>query len=260
MADSPSPDSAAAPRWQPLSAIDRRVAGVLVEKAKATPEAYPLSLNAVVTACNQKSNRSPTMELEGDAVQESLDRLRALGAVGLVQGLSRVDRFRHLLYEWLGVDKVELAVMTELLLRGAQTEGELRGRAARMEPITDLAALRPVLDSLKGKGLLVSLTREGRGHVVTHALYQPREMERLQSEYGPLGSAGFDSSTELPERAPVASRPPPAPPATTGKDSSADGAAWRSELRRVQETIAELQGALEECRREIRELRDALGA
>ena len=144
MTDSTCSESATTSgRWQPLSATDRRVAGVLVEKAKTTPEAYPLSLNAVVTGCNQKSNRFPQLELESDAVQDSLDRLRALGAVGLVQGTSRVDRFRHLLYEWLGVDKVELAVMAELLLRGAQTEGELRGRAARMEPIADLAALRP---------------------------------------------------------------------------------------------------------------------
>ncbi len=101
------------PRWQPLSAIDRRVAGVLVEKAKTTPDAYPLSLNAIVTAANQKNNRYPLMELEAEAAQESVDRLRGLGAIALVQGSSRVDRFRHLLYEWLRVDKVELAVAAE---------------------------------------------------------------------------------------------------------------------------------------------------
>ncbi len=73
-------------RWQPLGAIDRRVAGVLAEKAKTTPDAYPMSLNAVRTGCNQKSNRWPAMELEQDQVEESLDRLRAMGAVGLVEG------------------------------------------------------------------------------------------------------------------------------------------------------------------------------
>ncbi len=117
-----------APAWHPLQALDRRVLGVLVEKAKTTPEAYPLSLNALRTGCNQKSNRYPLMEVEPEDVEESLERLRGLGAVAEVQGGGRVARFRHCLYDWLGVDKAELAVMAELLLRGAQTDGELRGR------------------------------------------------------------------------------------------------------------------------------------
>src|SRR5574340_666923 len=171
------------PRWQPLVAIDRRVAGVLVEKAKTTPDAYPLSLNALVTGCNQKSNRHPLMELEPEDVEESLDRLRGMGAVVIVQGSGRVSRYRHLLYEWLGVEKVELSVMTELLLRGAQTEGELRSRASRMDPIADLAALRAILNSLTAKRLVVALTPEGRGHVITHALYEPWELEKLRKQY-----------------------------------------------------------------------------
>lgn len=173
------------PRWRPLSAIERRVVGVLVEKAKTVPTAYPMTLNAITTACNQKSNRFPTMELEAEQVEEALDSLREYGAVGLVQSSGRVEKYRHYLYDWLGVDKIELAVMAELLLRGAQTEGDLRARAARMEPIRDLGELRPVLASLKAKGLVLSLTPEGRGHVVTHALYLPRELERLRAEYGP---------------------------------------------------------------------------
>jgi uncharacterized protein YceH (UPF0502 family) len=177
------------PRWQALSAIDRRVIGVLVEKAKTTPEAYPLSINALRSGANQKNNRFPTMELEQEDIEESLERLRGLGAVVEVQGGGRVARFRHCLYEWLGVDKVELAVMAELLLRGTQTEGELRGRAARMEPIADLAALRPVLVSLKQKGLVISLSPEGRGHVVTHGLYEPRELEKQRAEVAAGGHA-----------------------------------------------------------------------
>lgn len=284
--------SPATPRWQPLSAIDRRVAGVLVEKAKTTPEAYPLSLNAVVTACNQKSNRFPSMDLQADAVETSLGHLRELGAVALVQGSSRVDRYRHLLYEWLGVGKVEMAVMAELLLRGAQTEGELRGRAARMEPIVDLPALRPVLDSLKGKGLIQSLTREGRGHVLSHALYQPRELERLRAEYGSADSgsdarasddrASDDSGTaqsrspaSVEHREPprgVSSAPAPVAPSINAPTSptpapvresvanSPELANLRTELREVQAVVSDLQSALDDCRREIRELREALGA
>lgn len=176
------------PQWQPVSAIQRRVVGVLAEKAKTTPENYPMSLNAIVSACNQKNNRFPVTSYEADAVEESLEELRELHAVAMIEGVGRVPKFRHLLYQWMGVDKVELAVMTELLLRGAQTEGELRGRAARMEPIADLAALRPVLDSLKRKGLVVSLTPEGRGHVVTHNLYKPREIEQLRLQYSAAGT------------------------------------------------------------------------
>lgn len=254
------------PRWQPIAALDRRVAGVLVEKAKTTPDTYPLSLNAIVTAANQKNNRFPVMEVQEDAVQESLDRLRGLGAVALVQGSSRVDRFRHLLYDWLRVDKVELAVMAELLLRGAQTEGELRGRAARMEPIADVAALRPVLDSLKAKKLIISLSREGRGHVLTHALYLPRELERLQAEHGSVDVSDATEpprSSSSPPREVVREAPQPAavPAAPVSRLSdSPELTSLRSELRQTQETLAELQSAVDECRREIRELREALGA
>jgi uncharacterized protein YceH (UPF0502 family) len=159
------------------------VAGVLVEKAKTTPDVYPLSLNALRVGSNQKNNRDPLTQYEDDDVQRALDSLREKRAVMEVQGGARVPKYRHLLYEWLGVDKVELAVMAELLLRGPQTEGELRARASRMEPIADLAALRSVLDGLKARGLVVSLTPEGRGHVVTHGLYRPPEMDRLRQEY-----------------------------------------------------------------------------
>jgi uncharacterized protein len=167
----------AARRWQPLGAAERRVLGVLIEKAKTTPENYPLSLNAIRTGANQKNNRSPLTQYEEEHVEEALESLRKVGAISVIQGSGRVDKYRHLAYEWLGVDKVELAVMAELLLRGAQTVGELRGRAARMEPIKDLGELRPVLDSLNAKGLIVHLTPPGRGAVVTHALY--RDQMRL---------------------------------------------------------------------------------
>ncbi len=180
MSDAPQ---ALPPRWQPLGAHERRVLGVLAEKAKTTPDAYPMTLNAICVGCNQKSNRHPLMQLEADDVEAALQRLRELGAVAEIIGGGRAAKYRHFFYEWLGVDKVESAVMIELLLRGAQTEGELRGRAARMEPIADLTALRPVLQSLRAKGLVVSLTGEGRGHIVTHALYEPREMERLRAEH-----------------------------------------------------------------------------
>ena len=168
--------------WSPLNPAQRRVFGVLIEKAKTTPDAYPLTLNATTTGCNQKSNRAPQTEYDADDVQETLDSLRQLGAVVEVQGDGRASKFRHRAYDWLGVDKAEAAVLAELLLRGPQTLGELRSRAARMEAIADLNALRPIVDALLSKQLMVELSPPGRGQVVTHGLYGEEEMARLQKD------------------------------------------------------------------------------
>jgi len=269
--DSVSPQQPSpAPRWQPLSVVDRRVAGVLVEKAKTTPSAYPMSLNAICTACNQKSNRWPVMNLEPEEVEESLERLRHVGAVGLVEGYGRVSKYRHYLYDWLGVDKVEIAVMAELLLRGAQTEGELRGRAARMEPIRDLAALRPVLASLKSKGLVIPLTPEGRGHVVAHALYMPGELEALKAQHG----AARPRATAAPDAVALPAAPAPTPMAAPRESRSRSATriepevaeALRCELAELRSQVAQLRSDLEELTAlvertedDFRRLRDELG-
>jgi len=223
-----------AAKWQPLERNDRRVVGVLVEKAKTTPENYPLSLNTLVNGSNQKSNRFPQMQLDEGHVEETLDRLRELGAVSEIQGDGRVPKFRHLLYDWLGVDKFELAVMAELLLRGAQTLGELRGRAARMESIAGISDLRPIVDSLYQKGLLIYLTPPGRGCVVTHALYQEQELEKVRAEFGNV-------SVEVPTAAPVAVRSAPA------VDGDAIGL-LRAEVAELREMVEGLRGELEELK------------
>ncbi len=114
---------ATAPRWKPVGRVDRRVVGVLVEKSKTTPDQYPMTINGLINGANQKSNRDPQMELEESDIIDSLDRLKMVGAVIEVQGSGRVPKYRHLLYEWLGVNKVELAVMAELLLRGRRPRG-----------------------------------------------------------------------------------------------------------------------------------------
>src|SRR5205823_4614881 len=103
-----------------LSLVERRVLGVLVEKAKTTPDAYPLSLNALVTGCNQKSNREPLLNLTDADVENALAGLQKQQLVGKIVG-GRVERWRHFLYESWRVNKVELAVLAELLLRGQQT-------------------------------------------------------------------------------------------------------------------------------------------
>jgi hypothetical protein len=254
------------PRWQPLVAADRRVIGVLIEKAKTTPNAYPMSLNAVVTGANQKSNRSPVMQLDPDDVEESLDRLRVLGAVGLIEGYGRVNKYRHYMYDWLAVDKVEIAVMGELLLRGAQTIGELRGRAARMEPIRDLAELLPVVQSLIDRGLVVSLTPEGRGQVVTHALYQPREMERLAEQY--RGAQAGQAAAPAAPRPTGAARPaastatPGGLSATAPQDEQAPGQtaeALRREIQELRDQVAQLRCDLDEITIVVERTGDQLG-
>jgi len=171
------------PRWVPLSARARRIVGVLVEKAKTTPAAYPLTLNALVTGSNQKSNRAPQMNLDEEEIEDELEKLRHVGAVAEVQGSGRTSRYRHYMYEWLDVDQYELAVMTELLLRGEQTLGELRTRAARMDKIPGMSELKPIVASLKEKKLLIELTPPGRGQIVTHNLYLEREKENLKRRF-----------------------------------------------------------------------------
>src|SRR5215813_11418979 len=118
--------------WPVLDEQERRVLGVLVEKAKTTPDTYPMSVNALVTGCNQKSNRDPVLELSDLDVEDTLLGLQKRAWAIKITG-GRVIRWRHALYEAWKVDKVELAVLGELLLRGPQTEGELRSRASRME-------------------------------------------------------------------------------------------------------------------------------
>jgi len=260
-ADSDSTPAQAVRRWQPLEATGRRVLGVLVEKAKTTPDAYPMTLNSLRTGSNQKNNRAPLMHLEVDQVEVALDALRQVGAIAVVQGSGRVDKYRHLAYDWLGVDKVELAVMAELLLRGAQTIGELRGRAARMEPIKDLGELRPVLERLESKGLIVYLTPPGRGCVVTHALYQDRELEKLRRE-----AATFGSADEADEPQTTAAVPPRAANHTTSagsRGSEPELSRLREELSAMKREFAAVRGELEsavaELRRDLDELHRQLG-
>jgi uncharacterized protein YceH (UPF0502 family) len=256
--DAPS-ITAAARRWRPLESIERRVLGVLIEKAKTTPENYPLSINALKAGCNQKNNRAPQMQLEESQIEEALDSLRKSGAVLLVQGDSRVDRYRHLAYEWFGVDKVELAVLAELLLRGAQTEGELRGRAARMEPIKDLGELQPVLGSLEAKGLVNHLTPPGRGSIVTHTLYLDREMEKVRREAGaaivPSSASGSDGGVVA---AAVRAAPPAVAQSASAGGSAAASAGLANEVLRLREELAEVKREVHAVRAEIESVANEL--
>lgn len=151
-----------------LSAHEARVIGCLIEKEIATPEQYPLSLNALTNACNQKSNRDPVLELAESTVQQVLDQLIRKYLVSEESGYgSRVAKFRHRFcnseYGQLKFSPQELGIVCELLLRGPQTPGELRGRASRLAPFRDANDVEAVLEKLARREdgpFVVRLARE----------------------------------------------------------------------------------------------------
>jgi uncharacterized protein YceH (UPF0502 family) len=235
--------------WPVLDVQERRVLGVLVEKAKTTPDTYPLSLNALTTGCNQKSNREPILNLSDEEAEEALTRCQKKGLTTKITG-GRVVRWRHNLYDVWHVNKVDLAVLSELLLRGPQTEGELRGRASRMEPLDDLDALRNVLRPLVERKLVVYLTpEERRGALLTHGFHDPRELEKLR--------AGI-AAEPLPPIAPSTPRPSATEAGPSRHDErltelEAGWHATREEIAMLKETVAGLQA-------ELRQLKQSLGS
>src|SRR5579864_837908 len=183
--------------WPVLNIVERRVLGVLVEKQKTT-ETYPLTLNSIVTACNQKSNREPLLDLKDEAVEEGLRLAQQKGLV--MQVISgRVDKWKHKLYEAWNVSSVELAVLAELLLRGPQTEGELRARASRMDDIRDVDHLREILKPLTEHRLVVYLGPEGRrGTMLTHGFHDPHELEQLRAQAAQAPSSDIALASPTP--------------------------------------------------------------
>ncbi|OUU22285.1 MAG: hypothetical protein CBC13_07885 [Planctomycetia bacterium TMED53] len=132
-----------------LNESEQRVLGVLIEKSLATPQYYPLTLNQVVTACNQKSNRDPLLSMMEDEVEGVLTTLANRGlATQVFASGSRTGKYRQELTSMLEMDGQSMAVLAEFLLRGAQTLGELRSRASRMKAIPDMNALKEVLDGM----------------------------------------------------------------------------------------------------------------
>lgn len=212
-----------APRF--LDPTQRRVLGVLIEKAKTTSSGYPMTVNAIVTGSNQKNNRDPMTALDDADVENALNDLIDLGAAEMIDWVGRVPKYKHLAYDWLSVSRVELAVLAELLLRGTQALGELRGRASRMEPIADLAALKPVVDRLVQRGLMIEVTPPGRGQMVSHNLYLPEELEEVRALT--LGTAG--AMTGARER---------------NGSAGTEIAELRAEIAELRRRVAELENAL----------------
>lgn len=141
-----------------LHPVEIRVLGSLLEKEVTTPEYYPLSLNALINACNQKSNRDPVMQFDQDTVEQALESLRDKGLLLTVSGAgSRVPKYGHRISEKLNLGRRELAILCELMLRGPQTLGELRTHSERMHSFDDLSEVEAVIERLPE--LIVKLTR-----------------------------------------------------------------------------------------------------
>jgi uncharacterized protein len=135
-----------------LNEVELRVLGCLIEKEITTPDYYPLTLNAVTTACNQKSNRNPVIQYEESTVQQALDSLRQKGLAAVVTGAGiRTPKYRHYGREKLGLQNDQIAILCELLLRGPQTLGELRTHAERMFTFLDLSEVENVLQEMASR-------------------------------------------------------------------------------------------------------------
>src|SRR3954454_20641139 len=204
-----------------LGCVEMRVLGCLLEKQRTTPDAYPLSLNALRLACNQSTNRDPVVDYDDAVVRDALDRLGRRRWTRLTSGAgSRAPKFRHLLDEALPLGDAERAVLTILMLRGPQTPGELKQRTDRMHAFADLAAVHDALDALIARELAARLER------------RPGQKEERYTEL--LGADALD--------APVAS-PAPAEAGAPVED----------------DRLARLEAEVAVLRAEVASLRDQLG-
>ena len=196
-----------------LSEVEVRVLGALVEKDITTPDYYPLSLNALVNACNQKNNRDPVMNLDENTVRDALGGLQDLGLAGPASGAdSRVTKYEHRLQDVFNFSRGETAVLGVLLLRGPQTPGELRGRTERMHRFEDLDAVQSSLQRL--------MQREP-----PLAAILPRQPGTKESRYAHLLSGEIDVVQ-------MAAAHPVSPPSSSSDDER---------IERLEEQVAGLQ-------------------
>jgi uncharacterized protein YceH (UPF0502 family) len=144
-----------------LDPVEVRVLGALIEKDITTPEYYPMTMNALINACNQRSNRDPVVSYDEDTVAEAIDRLRDKRLVGVLTGGSnRVPKYSHRLQESLNLGRREVALLCELMIRGPQTIGELRDHASRMHRFSDLEEVESCLRSMSDQELTTQLARQ----------------------------------------------------------------------------------------------------
>jgi hypothetical protein len=212
-----------------LSEVEARVLGCLIEKEITTPEYYPLSLNALMHACNQKSNRDPMMSLDEDAVRQALRALNDQMLARSASGDSRVAKYEHRLADIFNFTRPEAAIICELLLRGPQTPGELRSRAERMHSFEDLSVVQSTLKHLmEREPPLVKLL--------------PRQTGNKEARYTHLLSGDVEVREPAPEKEAVAYKP-------AGQNERV--AQLETEIAGFQNEIADLKRQFTEFRKQF---------
>lgn len=227
-----------------LDPIEARILGVLIEKETTTPEQYPLSLNALAAGCNQKSNRDPVLELSDSEVAAGIENLRRKSLVGAAHASgSRVERYKHAAGAVWQLTPGELAVMAELMLRGAQMPGELRSRADRMSRFETLEGLGATLESLRAKGFVRRLEPLPGARAP--------QWDQIVAESASTGTApAAVPRTPISEGAhPIPRAPEPIAPQRTGQPSAAPSsletrvAALEAEVTRLRGLYEALAGS-----------------
>jgi len=215
-----------------LTAAQARVLGALVEKEITTPDYYPLSLNALINACNQRSNREPVMDLDEDAVRQALHGLEDLRLAGRARNAdSRVTKYEHWLGEAFNFSRAETALLCVLLLRGPQTPGELRGRTERMHRFDEISDVLAGLQKL--------MEREP-----ALAAVLPRQPGTKESRYAHLLSGPVESIAQ----------PPAQPFAATASAGASPDPEHESRIARLESTVAALQNEIAALRQKIDDL------
>lgn len=186
-----------------LNAVEVRVMGALIEKEITTPEYYPLTLNSLTTACNQKSNRDPVVSLEEKTVVRALESLREKGLARQVSGVDmRVPKHYHLFDEKLHLTRPQVAALCVLMLRGPQTVGEIRGRSGRLYEFADLEQVECVLAELAERtegALIVQQARQSGRKESRYAHVLMGELEKEEGEgetEGPFDAAMLEVRAE----------------------------------------------------------------
>jgi uncharacterized protein len=244
-------------------AVEMRVLGCLIEKQRTTPDAYPLSLNALRLACNQSTNRTPVVDYDEAVIRDALQRTYRRGWTRLTSGHgSRAAKYRHLLDEALGLAPDELALLGVLMLRGAQTPGELKQRTERLHRFDGLAAVEATLARLIDRGHVAQLPRQpgqkeeryvqllggdAAGEGAAPVTAQPAPAPTSAPPTSPAPVPASPPPTPAPAARAVAAAPAP-PPAPTALPPAAEA------------RIAQLERAVGELRAELASLRDELGA
>jgi len=214
-------------------AAELRVLGCLIEKQHTTPDAYPLSLNALRLAASQSTGRDPVVAYEEDELREAIARLVRRGWARLASGPgSRATKYRHLLDEALSLGDPQLAVLAVLMLRGAQTPGELRQRTERLHDFASAEALEGVLDELEGRRQVVRFER------------RPGQKEARWGLSGPFAS-GEDLAAEQPTAAPAPYVPAPAPQQPRDAGLAARVDALEAEVGELRAVVARLRELLD---------------